>query len=119
MAFGMKNSIIASLAFSLILTCCEASPLSTSTLAGVAGGAVLYVAGPVILPVVGFTAGGIAAGSWAASMMSIAATANGGGVAAGSVVALLQAAGAGSTTAALTLAGMAGSSIIAAWSKLF
>uniref|UniRef100_A0A9J7Z3N0 Interferon alpha inducible protein 27.3 n=2 Tax=Cyprinus carpio TaxID=7962 RepID=A0A9J7Z3N0_CYPCA len=40
-----------------------------------------------------FTAGGIAAGSVASSMMSAAAVANGGGIAAGSVVATLQAAG--------------------------
>lgn len=41
----------------------------------------------------GFTSAGIAAGSYAASLMSAAAVANGGGVAAGSMVAVLQAAG--------------------------
>ena len=41
----------------------------------------------------GFTATGIAAGSFAASMMSSAAIANGGAVAAGSLVAVLQSAG--------------------------
>lgn len=39
-----------------------------------------------LLPAVGFTSAGIAAGSWAASMMSIAAGFSGGGVAAGGVV---------------------------------
>uniref|UniRef100_A0A3Q3CQ13 Uncharacterized protein n=1 Tax=Haplochromis burtoni TaxID=8153 RepID=A0A3Q3CQ13_HAPBU len=46
----------------------------------------------------GFTSAGIAAGSYAASMMSSAAVANGGGVAAGSVVAALQSAGAAGLT---------------------
>lgn len=51
-------------------------------------GAVLLA--PAALGAIGFTSGGIAAGSYAASMMSAAATANGGGVAAGSLVAVLQ-----------------------------
>ena len=50
-------------------------------------------AAPLVLTAVGFTAGGIAAGSIASSMMSAAAVANGGGVAAGSLVAVLQSAG--------------------------
>ncbi len=41
----------------------------------------------------GFTSAGVAAGSLAASMMSSAAVANGGGVAVGSLVAVLQSAG--------------------------
>uniref|UniRef100_A0A8C8RAE6 Uncharacterized protein n=1 Tax=Pelusios castaneus TaxID=367368 RepID=A0A8C8RAE6_9SAUR len=41
----------------------------------------------------GFTAGGIAAGSLAAKLMSIAALANGGGVVTGSLVAILQSIG--------------------------
>ncbi|XP_039905700.1 interferon alpha-inducible protein 27-like protein 2B [Simochromis diagramma] len=53
-----------------------------------AGGAV--VSAPIVLGAVGFTSVGIAAGSYAASMMSAAAIANGGGVAAGSAVAVLQ-----------------------------
>uniref|UniRef100_A0A8C5SX38 Uncharacterized protein n=1 Tax=Laticauda laticaudata TaxID=8630 RepID=A0A8C5SX38_LATLA len=48
---------------------------------------------PLVLSAVGFTAAGIAAGSLAAKMMSVAAIANGGGVAAGSIVALGQSAG--------------------------
>lgn len=48
---------------------------------------------PVVLGAIGFTAGGIAAGSYAASMMSAAAVVNGGGVAAGGLVAVLQSAG--------------------------
>lgn len=51
------------------------------------------VAAPAVLGAAGFTSAGIAAGSVAAKMMSVAAVANGGGVAAGSVVAALQSAG--------------------------
>ena len=51
------------------------------------------VAAPVVLGAVGFTSAGIAAGSYAAGMMSAAAVANGGAVAAGSTVAVLQAVG--------------------------
>ncbi|GLD94314.1 hypothetical protein PINS_up002927 [Pythium insidiosum] len=51
------------------------------------------IAGPAA-NAIGFGAGGIAAGSTAASMMSAAAVANGGGVAAGSAVAVLQSIGA-------------------------
>lgn len=54
-------------------------------------GAVVVV--PAALGLVGFTAGGITAGSFAAGMMSSAAIANGGGVAAGSLVAVLQSVG--------------------------
>lgn len=46
------------------------------------------------LPAIGFTAAGITAGSWAATMMSYSAVAAGGGVPAGGVVAVLQSAGA-------------------------
>lgn len=46
-----------------------------------------------MLGAVGFTATGIAASSLAASWMSAAAVANGGGVAAGSLFAILQSAG--------------------------
>ncbi|XP_038023347.2 interferon alpha-inducible protein 27, mitochondrial-like [Anas platyrhynchos] len=45
---------------------------------------------PAVVSVLGFKAGGIAAGSAAAKMMSAAAIANNGGVAAGSIVAVLQ-----------------------------
>lgn len=51
------------------------------------------VSAPILLGAIGFTSAGIAAGSYAAGMMSSAALANGGGVAAGSLVALLQSAG--------------------------
>uniref|UniRef100_A0A3B4YZX1 Interferon alpha-inducible protein 27-like protein 2A n=1 Tax=Stegastes partitus TaxID=144197 RepID=A0A3B4YZX1_9TELE len=66
------------------------------------------VAAPVVLGAVGFTSVGIAAGSWAAGMMSSAAIANGGGVAAGSLVAVLQSAGAAglSGTASAAVAGV-------------
>ncbi|XP_064491554.1 uncharacterized protein LOC135402376 [Pseudopipra pipra] len=61
---------------------------------------------PACISALGFKAGGIAAGSIAAKMMSAAAIANGGGVAAGSTVAVLQSIGAAGfstgTTAVLT-----------------
>ncbi|KAK1153069.1 hypothetical protein AOXY_G30406 [Acipenser oxyrinchus oxyrinchus] len=60
----------------------------------IAGGAVFTVVlAPAALGAMGFTAGGIVAGSTAAGMMSSAAAANGGGIAAGSLVAVLQSAG--------------------------
>uniref|UniRef100_A0A3B3WQJ4 Uncharacterized protein n=1 Tax=Poecilia mexicana TaxID=48701 RepID=A0A3B3WQJ4_9TELE len=72
-----------------------------------AGGAV--IAAPVVLGAIGFTGVGIAAGSYAASMMSAAAVANGGGVAAGSAVAVLQSVGmAGMGTAATSAVAGAG-----------
>ncbi|XP_017683781.1 PREDICTED: uncharacterized protein LOC108503882 [Lepidothrix coronata] len=70
------------------------------------GAGVALVAVPAFVAGLGFTAGGIAAGSIAAKMMSAAAIANGGGVAAGSTVAVLQSIGAvgfsTGTTAVLT-----------------
>ncbi|KAF1375031.1 hypothetical protein PFLUV_G00235170 [Perca fluviatilis] len=82
------------------------------TAAAIVGGAVVSVVGaPVVLGAIGFTSAGIAAGSYAAGMMSAAAVANGGAVAAGSTVAVLQAAGAaglsGAATAAVVGAGAA------------
>ncbi|XP_047470658.1 interferon alpha-inducible protein 27-like protein 2A [Penaeus chinensis] len=59
-------------------------------IATAATGAAIAAAAPFALPFLGFTSAGIAAGSWAASMMSAAAAANGGAVAAGSAVATLQ-----------------------------
>ncbi|XP_062326095.1 interferon alpha-inducible protein 27-like protein 2A [Osmerus eperlanus] len=67
-----------------------------------AGAAVLM--GPVALGMFGFTAGGIAAGSTAASLMSTAAVANGGGVAAGGLVACLQSAAAAGLSGTATVA---------------
>ncbi|KAK5606517.1 hypothetical protein CRENBAI_019862 [Crenichthys baileyi] len=78
-----------------------------TTITGGAVGAVGPVAlAPVVLGAIGFTSTGIAAGSYAASMMSAAAVTNGGGVAAGSLVAVLQSAGAAglSPTFAMVLA---------------
>ncbi|XP_063609273.1 interferon alpha-inducible protein 27-like protein 2 isoform X1 [Penaeus indicus] len=59
-------------------------------LATAAAGAAVAVAAPLALPFLGFTSAGIVGGSWAASMMSAAAAANGGAVAAGSAVAAMQ-----------------------------
>jgi len=58
---------------------------------GVAAGAAAVVAAPAVLSGVGFTAGGVAAGSLAASIQSVF---YGGSVAAGSAFALAQSAGA-------------------------
>ncbi|XP_076087641.1 interferon alpha-inducible protein 27-like protein 1 [Mytilus galloprovincialis] len=63
------------------------------------GGAVLVGGGTVavvkpVLGVIGFGPAGIVAGTFAASAMAFAATANGGGVVAGGVIATLQSAGA-------------------------
>lgn len=66
-------------------------PLSSCVFAVCAVSAVASV--PLVLGAVGFTSGGIAAGSAAAKMMSATAVANGGGVAAGSTVAVLQSVG--------------------------
>eukprot|EP00286_Rhodomonas_abbreviata_P005967 CAMPEP_0181326550 /NCGR_PEP_ID=MMETSP1101-20121128/21569_1 /TAXON_ID=46948 /ORGANISM="Rhodomonas abbreviata, Strain Caron Lab Isolate" /LENGTH=97 /DNA_ID=CAMNT_0023435033 /DNA_START=61 /DNA_END=354 /DNA_ORIENTATION=+ len=48
---------------------------------------------PVSLYLLGFTQGGITAGSTAATLMSTSAVAGGGGIAAGGLVATLQSAG--------------------------
>ncbi|XP_009469249.1 PREDICTED: interferon alpha-inducible protein 27-like protein 2A [Nipponia nippon] len=61
---------------------------------GAAIGLGLTMAVPAALYVLGFTKAGIAAGSVAARMMSLAAVANGGRVAAGSLVAIAQSLGA-------------------------
>ncbi|NXN91720.1 IFI27 protein, partial [Rhinopomastus cyanomelas] len=58
---------------------------------------------PVAIGALGFTSAGIAAGSFAAKMMSVAAIANGGGVAAGSAVAVLQSVGAAGLSAGAQL----------------
>ncbi|XP_027857058.1 histone H3.v1-like [Xiphophorus couchianus] len=70
----------------------------------VLGGIGAVALAPVVLGAVGFTSAGIAAGSYAASMMSAAAIANGGGVAAGGLVAILQSAGAVGLSAAASTA---------------
>uniref|UniRef100_A0A8C9VRQ5 Uncharacterized protein n=1 Tax=Scleropages formosus TaxID=113540 RepID=A0A8C9VRQ5_SCLFO len=65
---------------------------------------------PLVLGAVGFTAAGVAAGSYAAGMMSATAVANGGAVAAGSAVAVLQSIGAAglSGTASAAVASLGG-----------
>ncbi|KAK1934122.1 Interferon alpha-inducible protein 27-like protein 1 [Phytophthora citrophthora] len=62
--------------------------------AGAAAGAGLWGLAMPFANVIGFSATGITGGSTAASMMSTAAIANGGGVASGSAVAILQSVGA-------------------------
>ncbi|XP_055720566.1 lysozyme g-like [Salvelinus fontinalis] len=81
----------------------------------IVGGVSAVVLAPVVLTVIGFGAGGIAAGSTASGMMSAAAIANGGGVAAGSLVAVLQSAGAvGLSGTATAIVGSAGAAIAGA-----
>lgn len=70
---------------------------------GVAVGIGLTAAMPAALGALGFTKAGIAAGSVAARLMSLAATANGGGVAAGSLVAIAQSLGAAGIPTAVTV----------------
>ncbi len=86
------------------------------------GGAAAIGCCVVALPLVGFTAGGIAAGSIASSMMSAAAVANGGGVAsmaAGGVVATCQSIGAaGLTVKSVVALGAAGGAAGEAVAKL-
>ncbi|XP_062889757.1 interferon alpha-inducible protein 27-like protein 2A [Mobula hypostoma] len=73
-------------------------------LLGVTIAVAAVAAPPLILGAVGFTSTGIAAGTIAAKMMSVAAVANGGGVAAGSTVAVLQSIGAAGLSAAANAA---------------
>ncbi|KAI9537592.1 hypothetical protein NQZ68_023837 [Dissostichus eleginoides] len=82
---------------------------------GAATGALVGAVGvPVVLVGIGFTSAGIAAGSYAAGMMSSVAIANGGAVAAGSTVAVLQAAGA-TGLSAFTTAAMSGAGAAVGW----
>ncbi|XP_037603193.1 interferon alpha-inducible protein 27-like protein 2A isoform X1 [Sebastes umbrosus] len=69
---------------------------------------------PIVLGAIGFTSAGIAAGSYAAGMMSTAAVANGGGVVAGGLVATLQAAGAAGLSGAAT-AVVTGTGAVVGW----
>ncbi|XP_032901243.1 interferon alpha-inducible protein 27-like protein 2A isoform X1 [Amblyraja radiata] len=87
--------------------------LGTLILAGT-GGAAFIAAAPFVLGAVGFTAGGIVAGSVAAKMMGAAAAASGGGVAAGSMVAILQSAGAAGLSAAANVAVGVGGALVGA-----
>ncbi|KAI0234734.1 hypothetical protein LSAT2_014948 [Lamellibrachia satsuma] len=76
--------------------------LVVGAVGSVAGAAITTVAIPTALGTIGFTGAGIAANSLAASMMSAAAIANGGGIAAGSAVAVAQSIGAAGFSAAAT-----------------
>merc|ERR1712157_109742 len=103
-----KNSIIAlSVAAGVGLTTTFVMPLAV--VAAVRG--------------IGFTAGGVAAGSTAAGMMSAEAVASGGVVAAGGVVATLQsvgavgALGATGTSAAMAAGGLVGGTIVGVTAK--
>lgn len=77
--------------------------------AGVAAlcGAGMFFAAPAAVGLLGFTSGGITAGSAAAGGMSAAAAANGVGVASGSAFAALQSIGAGGTALAAVSKGAA------------
>jgi len=71
------------------------------------GAGVTYVGIPAAVVTIGFTPAGIAAGSYAATMMSGAAVASGGGIAAGSTVAMLQSIGVTGVGATATAAASA------------
>ncbi|XP_071503967.1 uncharacterized protein [Diadema antillarum] len=79
---------------------------------GLGVGAAVCVVGNMIVPGLGFAASGIVANSFAASMMSSAAIANGGGVAAGSAVAVLQSIGATGVAAGTCAAAGAGAAAV-------
>ncbi|CAI5657488.1 unnamed protein product [Oreochromis niloticus] len=85
--------------------------LTGLVIAAGAGGVVLFA--PIVLGALGFTSAGIAVGSYAASWMSAAAIANGGGVTAGSLFSLLQSAGmAGLSWTTATVVGFVGGTIV-------
>ncbi|XP_071623751.1 interferon alpha-inducible protein 27, mitochondrial-like [Heliangelus exortis] len=67
--------------------------VTTAAIAATAGAGLAFGI-PAVVSFMGFTEGGILAGSLAAKMMSATAIANGGAVPAGSIVALLQSIGA-------------------------
>ncbi|XP_021231198.1 interferon alpha-inducible protein 27-like protein 1 isoform X2 [Numida meleagris] len=95
-------------------------PFTKAAIGGSVAAGAFLVGFPLVVSSLGFTAAGIAAGSVAAKMMSVAAIANGGGVAAGSTVAVLQSIGAaglslgakvGLTSAFASLGALIGSKI--------
>nr|CAE00410.1 TPA: putative ISG12 protein [Strongylocentrotus purpuratus] len=99
---------------------------SIGTIVGVVAGAGVAAVGvPVVLGVVGFTGAGIAAGSYAAGMMSSAAVSGGGTVAAGTTSTVCQVHwvlldSASSTTAALGAGGAAGALLLrGGWQSSF
>merc|ERR1712224_710203 len=61
---------------------------------GAAGATTAVIAAPLVVSGIGFGSAGISAGSYAASWMSAAALAGGGGVVKGSTIAILQSVGA-------------------------
>ncbi|KAJ6655635.1 hypothetical protein lerEdw1_004987 [Lerista edwardsae] len=69
---------------------------------------------PAAVGALGFSAGGILAGSTAAQLMSATAVASGGGVAAGSTVAVLQSIGAAGLSVAAKVAITAGAAVLGA-----
>jgi hypothetical protein len=78
----------------------------------VVGAAAFVYAVPIVVTAVGFTSSGITAGSWASSIMSATAIANGGGVSAASLCAALQSIGVvGLTSAQMATIGIVGAGV--------
>ncbi|XP_041069424.1 uncharacterized protein LOC121291868 isoform X1 [Carcharodon carcharias] len=85
----MKKYYLALLILVCFFSTVDASPRSKVVLMGL-GAAFAISAAQCFIAALGFTATGIAAGSWAAKLMSIVASFNGGSVPPGSFVTTLQ-----------------------------
>ncbi|XP_038656958.1 interferon alpha-inducible protein 27-like protein 2A isoform X2 [Scyliorhinus canicula] len=111
--FGLWRKLEMNQLTLLILTClfsaAYASPNSKIALMSLGAALTIYAANSFIAAL-GFTATGIAAGSWAATLMSISARLNGGEVPPGHFVTILQSIGTGgfafSTTVMLGVIGL-------------
>ncbi|XP_041069426.1 interferon alpha-inducible protein 27-like protein 2A isoform X2 [Carcharodon carcharias] len=118
----MKKYYLALLILVCFFSTVDASPRSKVVLMGL-GAAFAISAAQCFIAALGFTATGIAAGSWAAKLMSIVASFNGGSVPPGSFVTTLQSIGtagfAFSTTVMLGVMGALTSIIISIKLNIF